>query len=142
MSDCCSSQCKTSHPVKHTCPVNGQEYPEVSIRTIRHHIKQSWRWNGLDQPYYFCDDPDCNVVYFGIDDSIILKSQVRTSVGVKDKSDDAMVCYCYGAKKSDVRDEPDIRNFVIQKTKQDDCSCETSNPAGRCCLKYFPNQKH
>ena len=99
-------------------------------------------WEGLDQPYYFCDDPDCDVVYFGVDDSVILKSQLRTTVGVKDKSDEAMVCYCYGATQADVIKENGIRFFVIGKTKKTKCSCETSNPSGTCCLKYFPRMKH
>lgn len=141
MSDCCSSQCENSHTVKHVCPVNGKEYSEVPMRTISHHIKQSWFWDGEEQPYYFCDDPECDVVYFGIDDSVILKSQVRTTVGMKENSNNSMVCYCYGATKEDVRDEASIRNFVIQKTKSGDCSCETSNPAGTCCIKYFPHTK-
>ena len=141
MSDCCcSSHAKT--PVKHRCPFNGIEYPEVPKRTISHHIKESWQWEGQDQPYYFCDDPDCDVVYFGGDDSIILKSQLRTTIGVKDKSDEAMVCYCYGATQADVLTENGIRDFVIGKTKEGECSCETSNPSGACCLKNFPHQRH
>ena len=143
MSDCCcSSHCKPSHPVKHICPVNGQEYPEVSRKTVRHHIKQSWLWDSKEQPYYFCDDPDCDVVYFGIDDSVILKSQMRTVVGVKEDSDTSLVCYCYGATKADILDEASIRQFVTKQTKSGDCSCETSNPAGCCCLKYFPKKRH
>lgn len=141
MSDCCcSSHAKT--PVKHRCPFNGIEYPEVPKRTISHHIKESWQWEGQDQPYYFCDDPDCDVVYFGVDDSVILKSQLRTTIGVKDKSDEAMVCYCYGATKKDALTEKAIRGFVIERTKLGDCSCETSNPSGTCCLKYFPQINH
>lgn len=142
MSDCCcSSKCETSHPVKHRCPVNGVEYPEVPKRTITHHIKQSWEWDGKDQPYYFCDDPDCDVVYFGMDDSVIVRSQVRTVVGEKESSDDAMLCYCYGATMADALQEKGIRDFVIEKTKVGDCSCETSNPSGTCCLKYFPRTR-
>jgi hypothetical protein len=140
MSDsCCSSHCMNSNPVKYSCPVNGIEYPEVPVRTIAHHIKQSWLWKGKDQPYYFCDDPNCDVVYFGVDDSVILTSQMRTTVGVKDKSDEAMVCYCYGVTKADALNEQGIREFVIAQTKHKECSCETSNPSGRCCLKYFPH---
>ena len=141
MSDCCCSS-HAVNPVKYRCPVNGIEYPEVPKRTISHHIKKSWQWEGQDQPYYFCDDPDCDVVYFGVDDSVILKSQLRTTIGVKDKSDEAMVCYCYGATQADVLSENGIRDFVIVKTKEGVCSCETSNPSGTCCLKYFPRQKH
>ena len=143
MSDrCCSPHREAPKPVKHRCPANGIEYPEVPKRTIAHHIKKSWQWDGKEQPYYFCDDSDCDVVYFGVDDLVIYKWQLRTMVGVKDKSDEAMVCYCYGATQADVVNENGIRDFVIRKTKGGECSCETSNPSGTCCLKYFPGQKH
>ena len=139
MPDCCSSSPpKPINPVKHRCPVNGVEYAQVSSRTVFHHIKESWRWDDRGQSYFFCDDPACDVVYFGIDDTVIVSSQVRTLVGEKHTSEDAMLCYCYGATKADVLREKGIRDFVIEKTKQGDCSCETSNPSGSCCLKYFP----
>ncbi len=139
MSDCCCSpESKPRIPVKHRCPVNGVEYTEVPSRTVSHHIKESWMWDDKGQPYYFCDDPDCDVVYFGLDNSLILKSQVRTSVGLKERSEDATVCYCYGATIADAKSNPVVREFVIRKTKAGECSCETSNPSGACCLKHFP----
>ena len=71
MTDCCSSSdCKTPHPNKRRCPINGLEYAEVSIRTIYHHIKKSWQWNCKGRRYFFCDAPDCDVVYFGEDGSV------------------------------------------------------------------------
>lgn len=138
MADCrFSSKCKTDRPDKHRCPANGVEYAEVSGRTIAHHIKHSWLWNDKGQRYFFCDDPDCDVVYFGVDDSVILKSQLRTKVGAKDASDDAMLCYCFGITKFDARNDPSIRDFVVEQTKFGFCSCDTCNPSGRCCLKEF-----
>ncbi len=41
------------------------------------------------QALFFCDDPECEVVYFGEDGSTILKSQLRTRVGVKEDSGDS-----------------------------------------------------
>jgi hypothetical protein len=90
MADCCSSSGgKTAHISKHRCPANGIEYAEVSSRTIAHHIKHSWQWQDNGRRYFFCDDPDCDVVYFADDDSVIFKSQLRTRVGVKEAGDDA-----------------------------------------------------
>ena len=143
MSDCCSKSCSSTEAHNtYRCPVNGKEYKGVSEKTILHHIKAPWLWHNETHDYYFCDDPDCDVVYFGIDDSVILKSQMRTVVGVKEDSDTSLVCYCYGATKADILDEASIRQFVTKQTKSGDCSCETSNPAGCCCLKYFPKKRH
>lgn len=139
MSDCCpTSANQGSFPRKHTCPANGKEYGLVSASTIKHHIKAPWSWTAKDQGYYFCSDPDCSVVYFGQDNSVIETDSVRTTIGVKEKSDKALVCYCYGVTKADAKNNPLIRQFVMQETKQKLCACETRNPSGKCCLSAFP----
>lgn len=139
MSDCCASSKCTTHPNKHRCPANGKEYVELSARTIAHHIKQAWKWSGAGIRYFYCDDPDCDVVYFGEDGSVVLKSQLRTLVGAKETSEDALVCYCFGVTKAEAKRDSKARDYVLSRTKRGLCSCETSNPSGRCCLKDFPH---
>ena len=139
MSDCCSTSCESGTPPgKKTCPANGKECSKVSVATILHHIKQPWRWNSKEQGYYFCDDPECDVIYFGQDNSVIRKDQLRTIVGVKDVSDDSLICYCFGVSRRDAISSPEIKQFVAEKTKQKLCACESRNPSGKCCLKDFP----
>jgi hypothetical protein len=141
MNDCCSSICDSTHQNKHRCPINGRDYSEVSLRTITHHIKESWHWQPSAKRYYFCDDPVCAVVYFGDDGSTILKSQLLTRVGVKELSDDSLLCYCFAVTKGDFRTDPTTKDFVLAQTKAGQCSCDTSNPSGRCCLKDFPKSE-
>lgn len=124
MSVCCvSSDCESNHPKKHRCPVNGQEYSEVAIRTIVHHIKESWNWVATAKHYYFCEDAECEVAYFGDDGSTILKSQLRTRIGLKERSDDGLLCYCFGISKADFQGNPATRDFVMAQTKMGLCSC-------------------
>jgi hypothetical protein len=141
MSDCCSSCCpQTSFPKKHKCPVNGKEYNLVSSSTIKHHIKEPWRWNEKSQGYYFCSDPNCEVVYVGQDDSTITKSSMRTEVGIKENSENSLMCYCYGVTKYEAAKNPQSRSFIIQETQKQNCACESRNPSGKCCLSDFPKQ--
>jgi len=137
MSDCCSPNFK-SNPIKKPCPNCGYISAGVSTRTIVHQIKHSWLWNDKNQSFYFCEDPNCDVAYFGEDNSVIVKSQLRSKIGVKDCTVNAPLCYCFGITQSEAINAPSIRNFVLTKTSQGICSCETSNPSGRCCLKDFP----
>ena len=140
MSDCCSnSSCHNKSNNTHHCPVNGKECTEVSEKTILHHIKAPWLWQTRCQKYYFCDDPDCDVVYFGQDDSVINRSELRTAVGVKEKSDQSLVCYCFGVTTKDAATNPETKAFVLKETKEHVCECEARNPSGKCCLKDFPN---
>ena len=139
MSDCCSSTCTNQKPLKkRPCPVNGNAYKEVSLKTILHHIKQPWAWADKDQQFYFCDDPDCDIVYFAANGATISRNELRTTVGIKEKSAHAILCYCFGVSTSDALANPQIRVYVTEQTKQKMCDCEVRNPSGKCCLKDFP----
>ena len=137
--DCCSStRSKPTHQKKHQCPVCSAESREVSPKTISQHVKQPWKLDDQERKYYFCDSSDCDVVDFGDDDLVFHQSEVRTKIGIKDKSDDAMLCYCFGVTQADVEGDFGIKTFVVAQTKHGFCSCETRNPSGLCCLKNFP----
>lgn len=138
MTECCETECKP--PKKYRCPVNGKEYGSVGVKTILHHLIAPWKKLLSSEIYYYCTDKDCDVVYFGQDDSVISKSELRTKVGIKEKEPDRTVCYCFGVSYSAAKANTIAVNFVKEKTKNSLCSCETSNPSGRCCLKDFPKQ--
>ena len=137
MTNCCSSSDKTqAHPKQYKCPVNGKSYNGVSSTTILHHIDEPWNWSHKQQGYYFCNDPECEVVYFGEDDSTISKSSLRTKVGIKETNPNSLICYCFGVSKTESSSQ-EIKEFVIKSTKEKTCACTTRNPSGRCCLKDF-----
>lgn len=139
MSDCCGvGDVTVDVPMKHRCPVNGAEYGRVHVKTILHHIREPWTVPVTDQGYYFCSDSNCDVVYFGQDDSVYPKSVIRTKVGIKDSGPEELVCYCFGVTRREAERNSTIKEYVVAKTKASLCSCETSNPSGRCCLKKFP----
>jgi hypothetical protein len=100
MSDCCSSSsCDSNYPKKQRCPGNGKEYSEVSARTIAHHIKDAWAWQSSGHRYFFCDDPDCEIVYFSDNGSTILKSQLRTHVGLKELTDNTSCAIALASRR-------------------------------------------
>lgn len=139
MGDCCSpAGGPAGHPKKAFCPGHGGQCAEVAVRTIVHHLESAWAWQASAAHYYFCDDPECAVVYFGDDGSTIEKSRLRTRVGVKEKSANDLLCYCFGVSRADFLKNPATRDFVVAQTQTGLCSCATSNPSGRCCLKDFP----
>ena len=122
MSDCCHSECITESPSRtHVCPVNGQEYKSVAKKTILHHINSPWKWAEKRQGYYFCDDPNCNVVYFGEDNSVITKTEIRTAVGIKERKPYTLTCYCFGVSNAEAQQHSAIRDFIVSKTKAGVC---------------------
>jgi hypothetical protein len=141
VTDCCASSTSNHNPPNRLrCPVNGEEYGSVSYKTILHHLFEPWNNTLAEQGYYFCSDPDCDVVYFGQDNSLILNSALRTNVGAKERNPGRMVCYCFGISYEVAERESVVVDFIKEQTRQSLCSCETSNPSGRCCLKDFPRQ--
>lgn len=141
MNECCTQQGIAEHyPRSHRCPVNGESYTSVKRKTLLHHISQPWLRPLREQGYYFCTDPDCDVVYFGQDNSVVHRDELRTVVGQKSHDTDATICYCFGVTKTLACHDKSIKAFVTRQTKESNCSCETSNPSGRCCLKNFPQR--
>ena len=143
MSSCCGSPDnsnteKTKSARKFACPVNKTEYVSVDIKTMLQHIKSPWLQSLNEDAYYFCDDPDCNVVYFSNTGSTINKSELRTQVGIKEESPEALICYCFGVTKALAHNDNELKAYVTQQTKEKNCACDIRNPSGRCCLKDFP----
>ena len=139
MSQCCSNTgTDTAMPGRCRCPVNGLEYGAVRLKTMLHHIRQPWNAPLKEQGYYFCSDPECEVVYFGQDGSIFPRAALRTRVGIKEQGRDDLICYCFGVTKREAEQNHALRQYVADKTRESMCSCESRNPAGRCCLGDFP----
>ena len=140
MSNCCNTSCSSAkHAKKMQCPVCDKPGNEVSQQTITQHISSPWKWKPTTDRFFFCDNANCKVTYFGDDDSTINMSQLRTLIGIKHKSEDALICYCYGVTRQIAKNNPQAKAFVIEQTKNKHCDCVNRNPSGQCCLKDFPD---
>lgn len=139
MKNCClHNQKPAQFPGVHRCPVNGKTYKQVNSKALMHHISTPWSRDLQSQGFYFCTDPDCKIVYFGEDDEMIVVSEIRTNPWQKNQHSDATLCHCFGITYEQAEKDPKLKAYVIRQTKNALCSCETSNPSGRCCLKDFP----
>lgn len=137
MSECCAeNNAVTLKSVP--CPTCGSKCAAVSYQTVLLHIAKPWLAGIKDQHYYFCRSLNCDVVYVGVDNTVINTAGMKTKLGVKDLSGDAPVCYCFGVTRSEAVLSPEIKVFVTEQTKKGLCICSTHNPSGKCCLKDFP----
>ena len=138
---CCSSSSCESTPKENrtlTCPANGKSYRTLPNHTVRHHLKTPWQYEDIISQYTFafCDDPNCEVIYFTNQNETFTQADLRTPVGQKSQAPDALICYCFNVTRQHAN--PDTQAFVVQQTKAKHCACETLNPSSRCCLKDFP----
>jgi len=141
MAECCNSCSNTDYPKKAVCPMNGQSYPRVEHKTLLHHLLKPWQKNIPKQAWYFCDSPECEVIYFGQDETVYTQDDVRTPVGQKSSQPERTLCYCFDVQQQDCDAQLDkAKGFVIEQTREGSCDCAIRNPSGRCCLKDFPKQ--
>ena len=141
MTNCCTTNNRL--PPRATCPVNGQMYPQVSRRAVLHQIRQPWRRDLTAKQFYFCDDPNCEVVYFGDNHQVFLQHDMRQTVGQKSTAFNKPVCYCFDIRLTDLQTDNDhirLKSFVTEQTRSSTCDCEIRNPSGKCCLRDFPNK--
>ena len=138
MAECCTiEQGEAKQPLKLACPECGKKGAKMAKKTLLHHLKSVWEIALKSDHYYYCASPDCEVVYFSADQVFYVRD-CRTRIGVKNASDSATICYCFGVDKQAAIDQPEIKRYVTEQTKLKNCACETANPSGHCCLKDFP----
>lgn len=145
------------------CPACGKKGKRVSIATVQALLKDEYvnellsgsqsicepTGNGdsgcppltNDTGWRFCDSPDCDVVYFAEDSgTIFTRTQVRVSVGVKEKTGERPLCYCFGHTMASIKKKllttgrSDALEDIRAKMKDPGCHCEVTNPSGACCL--------
>ena len=154
MSDCCATSGESENEneneskpktLKRECPACHQLCLNVQTKTILHHLKEAWNYDLSDENYFYCRTKSCDVVYFSNDgngnEKTLLKTDLRTAIGIKEQDDNTLICYCFGINKAEAVTDKKIKDFVIAQTKESNCTCETTNPSGRCCLKDFPKFK-
>ncbi len=138
MQECCDFPQKRDGVV---CPRNGKICKPVPRITVEALIRSERKLSLLSIPYFFCDSPDCDVVYVSASGKhVITTDQLRVRVGIKEKEDPIPLCYCFDFDRKSILDDirlkgtTDIPKMITQRIKAGECRCEVTNPSGNCCL--------
>ncbi|MBF0381965.1 MAG: hypothetical protein HQL69_13160 [Magnetococcales bacterium] len=132
--------CKSIGP---RCPICDAKGTDIKAVTPQHTLKAVHR-REIDPngQYHFCENPDCNVVYFDcIGGSIFTTDKLINRVTIKDEHPDTPLCYCFKVLKKDALKElatsgsTDVIAMIKEGMKKHGCQCEKLNPRGSCCLK-------
>ncbi|MBI4569200.1 MAG: cation transporter [Planctomycetes bacterium] len=122
------------------CPVAGLPGKRVSGVTVRNLVRTDRIEEVEGGEWFYCDLPDCDVVYFAADGRTLPKDALRVRVGAKENASPQTVCYCFGHTAESIREEIDrtgrstVVASITAKIKAGECACETMNPKGACCL--------
>lgn len=89
----------------------------------------------------YCDTAECDVVYFGEQNGVTFTNiQLSVPVGVKEKTGERPLCYCFGHSVATITQELSTKGQsnaledIRRKMKDPGCACEVNNPSGSCCL--------
>ena len=138
---CCLVTEKTNAPARAECPVSKTVSRKVQRKTIEHLLTEEKA--GLIQhvQYYYCAEPECNVVYFSNENVPYFSiDDLRVKVFAKDKRDDVNVCYCYDWTRGRIKEEiaqigkSTAPQQIAKEVKAGNCQCDIKNPKGECCL--------
>lgn len=125
-----------------TCPNCKKEGLEVEKITVANHAKESC-WPLGDEPYFHCDNPECEVIYFTASGTRTLgRSEVRTRVTFKEKSSPRPLCYCKQVTEEDVLRAIEGGAISFEEVRAatgigGGGHCKITNPAGRCCSRNY-----
>lgn len=127
-----------------SCPYFHNEGLDVEKITVANHVKETC-WPLGNEQFFYCDDPECEVIYFTSSGSRMLKkADIKTRVTFKEREAPRPLCYCKQVTEEDVMKaiEGGAKNFdeVMKATDiGGGGQCKITNPAGRCCsLNYRP----
>jgi len=122
------------------CPGTKTPGKKVKTVTVESLAREDVPPLGEGREWMFCDERDCDVVYFASDGPTLRKSDISVRVGAKESEPPHAVCYCFGHTEESIRDEllrcgtTSVVESVTAKVRAGECSCETKNPKGSCCI--------
>ena len=122
------------------CPKTSSRGRPVKPVTVSSLVRPEHRAIVDEHTWSYCSDSACDVVYFAEDGTALLRSDVVVRVGEKEARPPRTVCYCFGHTRESIRDDilrtgsSDVIEAVTAKVRRKECSCETMNPRGTCCL--------
>lgn len=124
------------------CPICRNEGYEVDKITVLIHVSEK-KWPLEDAKYYFCENPNCEVVYFTETSHTILKKEdVKTKVTFKEKTSPKPLCYCKQVTEEDVLRAIERGAKTVDEVKGmtgigGGGMCKYTNPSGRCCSRSY-----
>lgn len=122
------------------CPVSGTPGRTTPLITLKALLTpRSLATLAPGEPYRFCPDPTCEVVYYSPTRTYRI-ADVQVPVYQKDAGDDVPVCYCFGWTRGallharQMEEGQSVVGEIRAHVRAGRCGCEVNNPQGACCL--------
>ncbi len=123
--------------MKCVCGTDGWKVERI---TVGSHVNPEY-WHLLGDDFYFCPNPECDVVYFNGRVTFTVK-EVKTKVFFKEKGSPRPLCYCKQVTEEDVveaikRGARSVKEVEEMTGIGNGGHCLVTNPSGRCCRRFY-----
>lgn len=137
---CCEASCGTAAPISRACPSCGADGAAVELQTVKALLTTAALPRVEPVAHRFCQNPECDVVYFDDDGRLFFTADVRVDMWQKQPAGERTLCYCFGENEADIRAEiaragaSRAAKRVRAHIQAGRCACEVRSPRGVCCL--------
>ena len=123
--------------MKCICGIEGWKVGKI---TVGNHVNPEY-WHLLSDDFYFCPNPECDVVYFD-GKNVFTTKEVKTKVFLKEKGSPKPLCYCKQVTEEDVieaikRGAESVHDVEKLTGIGSGGYCIVTNPSGRCCRQFY-----
>lgn len=123
------------------CPNCGQPTLKVKENSVKNQLINQQNLLTKGGKWQVCVNDKCDIVYIK-DDIQIPKGEIKPVVFFKDRTDNALICFCYKITRGDIRlaigngceSVGEVYKY-LKKSKTG--SCSTNNPLGKSCSNVF-----
>lgn len=122
------------------CPITRTPGKRVTPVTLRSLVRENRLPDTEGREWFYCPEPDCDVVYFAPDGATLARTALKVRVGAKEHDPPRTVCYCFGHTlegiEADVKrcGTSHIADEITEHCRRGLDRCEETNPKGSCCL--------
>jgi len=123
------------------CPTCGQQTLKVKEEAVKGQLLGPTNLTCEKGKWQVCVNDNCDTVYVK-NETVIRKDELKSAVFFKDKTDDALICYCYKISKGEIKlavehgcqTTGEVYKYLNKSKKG---SCSSNNPLGKSCSNVF-----
>ena len=122
------------------CPKTNKPGRQVKTLTVESLTHEDLHEGLKNVRWFFCEDPQCDVIYFSDAGALLGRQDLRVRVGIKEKMAPHTICYCFGHTEESIIEEFETTNSstvvdrITAEVRKGTCRCAEENPKGVCCL--------
>jgi len=123
------------------CPTCGQPTLKVKEEAVKNQLANAQILSSKKTKWQVCISESCDTAYIQ-NDKQIKKNELKSPVFFKDKTEEALVCFCYKISRDEIKlaigngckSVSEVYKY-LKKSKSG--SCSNNNPLGKSCSSVF-----